>query len=572
MVPHVRRQLSIRHKIVLPFFVLLAFVGMVGTILITARATTATVAAFEGGLLRASLLSNDHLAVLEAERLAQLRAALDTQGVSAAVVAHDTTRLAGLLGPIQANAIPAKLTVRVLDVKGNEELALSPPGGSQPGGPFGAQAEVRAVLAGVTDSRGDKYVFTKAEQSGMMLYWIGPVRSDPQTVVGAIAVGEPLTEVADSIQDQRASHLIFYNGSGQLLLSSLPGVPELSAPTLAQVGANPARVSQRLAGHPYEFLVGAWRLRSSSLGYLAVAMASDSLEASVTQIRLLMVALFAIAALMTLLFGTLLAKRITRPVEQLVASTAAVSAGNWSHRAPVDSGDEIGVLARSFNVMAATVEQKNKELEESYFASMESLARAIDARDPYTFGHSTRVAAISLEIAEQVGLPDEDRKALRRAALLHDIGKIGVEDRILRKPGPFTEEEWDAMRLHPFVGYKMLLGLNFLKPSLAGVLHHHERWDGRGYPVGLKDETITPYVRILTVADTLDAMTSDRPYRKGFPFERAIEEIRNLGGTQFDPAMVEAFLLRTSQIEVLLLDKGPTGPAQQDLAWLKKAA
>jgi putative nucleotidyltransferase with HDIG domain len=285
-----------------------------------------------------------------------------------------------------------------------------------------------------------------------------------------------------------------------------------------------------------------------------------------------MVALFAVAALMTLLFGTLLARRITRPVEQLVASTAAVSNGNWSHRAPISSGDEIGVLARSFNVMAATVEQKNKELEESYFASMESLARAIDARDPYTFGHSTRVAAISLELADQIGLPDEDRKALRRAALLHDIGKIGVEDRILRKPGPLTEEEWDAMRLHPFIGYKMLQGLNFLKPSLAGVLHHHERWDGRGYPIGLKEETIIPYVRILTVADTLDAMTSDRPYRNGFPFERAIEEIREHAGTQFDPAMVEAFLLRTSQIEVLLLDKGLSAAPQQDAASFKKAA
>jgi hypothetical protein len=225
MVPGVRRELSIRHKIVLPFFVLLAFVGMVGTILITSRATTATVSAFEGGLLRASLLSNDHLAVLEAERLAQLRAATDTQGVAAAVTAHNTTLLASLLGPIQANAIPAKLTLRVLDAKGNEELVLTP-NGSQALGPIGAQPEVRAVLAGVVDTRGDKYVFPRAEPTGMMLYWIGPVRSDPQTVVGAVVLGEPLTEVADCIRDARASDLIFYNESGQLLLSSLPVVSQ----------------------------------------------------------------------------------------------------------------------------------------------------------------------------------------------------------------------------------------------------------------------------------------------------------------------------------------------------------
>lgn len=550
-----RRRWSLRYKIVLPFFVLLAFVGMVGTILITARATTATVSAFEGNLLRANLLSNDHLAVVEAERLAQLRAAIDTQGVSNAVASADARTLTGLLKPIQANASPAHLTIRVLDAKGNEELTLTPSGDSSVLSPIATEPDVRAVLAGQTDPKGDKYVFSRLESSGMMLYWVGPVHSDSQPVGGAILIGESLIEIASSIRDSRASDLIFYDQSGQVRLASIPGVTPLSPAVLRQLPSGPVRISQTLNGHPYEFLVGDWRLRASSIGYLASALQADGLQASITQIRLLMVALFSATALMTLLFGTMLARRITRPVEQLVASTVAIGSGNLSHRATVTSNDEIATLAQSFNVMAATLEQKTRQLEESYFASMESLARAIDARDPSTFGHSKRVAAISLEIGRAMGLPADELDTLRRAALLHDIGKIGVEDRVLRKTGPLSDDEWDAMKEHPLIGYKMLSGLPFLKPSLDGVLHHHERWDGGGYPDGLKAEGISAIVRILTLADMLDAMTSDRPYRPALPFENAIYEVRRLAGAQFDPQVVEAFLERTSQIAELLKEK-----------------
>ncbi len=571
MAPGGRKRSSIREKIVLPFFVLLAFVGMVGTALITNRATTATVSTFEGSLIRASLLSNDHLAVLEAERLAQLRAAIDTQGISRALAAHDTDSLTRLLSPIQANAAPAQLTIRVLDTKGAELVTITPPGGAQRLQPIDDLIVVRTVLNGQTDTQGDKYVFPRLEPSGMMLYWVGPVRSDPETVVGAVLVGESLVEIADSIRDSRASELGFYDPAGSVLLSSLNGVPSLTSSELIQLRQGPVRISRRINDHPYEFLVGNWRLRSASIGYLAVALRADAVEASVGQIRLLMVLIFAVAALMTLFFGRLVAQRITRPLEHLVRSTAAVSAGNLSHRAPVETDDEIGSLAESFNAMAASLQQKTDELEESYFASIESLARAIDARDPYTFGHSTRVAGISLEIAQAMGLNADDHKTLRRAALLHDIGKIGVEDRILRKPGPLTDEDWVAMKRHPLIGYRMLSGLNFLKPSLVGILHHHERWDGKGFPAGLAAGAIPVYIRILSLADTLDAMTSDRPYRAGLAFDAALVEIQKGSGTQFDPATVEALMKRASEVRTLLEEKDSGAPGV-DAEWLERIA
>ncbi len=545
---------------------------MVGTFLITSRATTATVSSFEGSLLRASLLSNDHLAVLEAERLAQLRAAIDTQGVAPALAAHDTSSLERLIRPIQANAMPAQLTIRVLDAKGDEVLTMTAPGGIQQLKPLDDLNAVNAALKGQTDAQGDKYVFPRSEPSGMMLYWVGPVQSDAHTVVGAVLVGESLVEIADSIRDSRASELGFYDPAGRVLLSSLNGAPSLSSSELALLRDKPVRISRVIDRRPYEFLVGNWRLRSASIGYLAVALRADAVQASVEQIRLLMVLIFVVAALMTLLFGRLVAQRITRPVEHLVRSTAQVSAGNLSHRAPVETNDEIGSLAESFNAMAANLQQKTHELEESYFASMESLARAIDARDPYTFGHSTRVAAISLEIAQAMELDAETRKTLRRAALLHDIGKIGVEDRILRKPGPLEDADWDAMKQHPLIGYKMLSGLNFLKPSLVGVLHHHERWDGKGFPAGIAGGAIPMYIRILTVADTLDAMTSDRPYRASLGYEEALAQIQKGAGTQFDPAAVEALMKRAPEVRILLLEKGVSGGPRVDPEWLEKIA
>src|SRR5205814_9892482 len=175
---------------------------------------------------------------------------------------------------------------------------------------------------------------------------------------------------------------------------------------------------------------------------------------------------------------------------------------------------------------------------------MEALARAIDARDPTTFGHSARVSAVSLEIAEAMRLSAKDREALRRAALLHDIGKIGEEDKVLRKPGPLTDAEADDMREHPRIGYDMLKGLRFLQPSLPGVLYHHERWDGAGYPTGLAGTAIPLPVPIPAVADIFHPLTSDRPYRGGLSFEAATAPIRIQARLQLDPDAVTASLTR----------------------------
>jgi response regulator RpfG family c-di-GMP phosphodiesterase len=182
------------------------------------------------------------------------------------------------------------------------------------------------------------------------------------------------------------------------------------------------------------------------------------------------------------------------------------------------------------------------KLDASYRTTLEALATALDARDAETLGHSARVAAYTVAVGRRMGLSEEGLTDLYRGALLHDVGKIGIRDAILLKPGKLTSEEWREMRRHPEIGARMLQGIAFLESAIPIVLCHQERYDGKGYPQRLKAEAIPIGARIFAVVDTLDAMTSDRPYRKALPYERARSEIVRFSGTQFDPAVVEVFL------------------------------
>lgn len=172
---------------------------------------------------------------------------------------------------------------------------------------------------------------------------------------------------------------------------------------------------------------------------------------------------------------------------------------------------------------------------------LDALLSALDARDTETEGHSERVTAYTMEMADRLRLRREEIYHIERGALLHDIGKIGVPDRILLKPSSLTTEEWFDMRKHPLIGHRMCARIPLLQRASEIVLHHHERWDGKGYPHGLAGEEIPLGARIFAIADALDAMTSDRPYRAALPFADAFAEIVRQSGTQFDPALIAVF-------------------------------
>ncbi len=184
----------------------------------------------------------------------------------------------------------------------------------------------------------------------------------------------------------------------------------------------------------------------------------------------------------------------------------------------------------------------SEELQSAYTGTLESLVAALDVRDQETRGHSVRVAIHSIDIARLLGIvTDDELSTIYRGALMHDVGKIGVPDAILLKPAKLTDEEWEFMRRHPAMGYRILAQVPYLRPTARIVLAHHERWDGAGYPRRLKGEDIPLGARIFAICDTYDAIISDRPYRRGQSPDAALEEILRCGGTQFDPKVVEAF-------------------------------
>jgi response regulator RpfG family c-di-GMP phosphodiesterase len=210
---------------------------------------------------------------------------------------------------------------------------------------------------------------------------------------------------------------------------------------------------------------------------------------------------------------------------------------------------ELRVAKRRYeNHLQELVKERTEQLDEAlasvedaYRATLKALAHALETRDAETHGHSERVVTFSLRLGRELGLEAGQMRSLEFGSLLHDIGKIGVPDAILRKPAKLSEEEWTKMREHPLHGQAILRGIEFLKGAARVVAQHHEKWDGSGYPLGLRGDEIDLNARIFAVADAFDAMTSDRVYRKGKPYEAAAEELELFTGKQFDPQVVAAF-------------------------------
>jgi putative nucleotidyltransferase with HDIG domain len=201
---------------------------------------------------------------------------------------------------------------------------------------------------------------------------------------------------------------------------------------------------------------------------------------------------------------------------------------------------ERSILLSESRRQAKQLEEAYEELEVTYDQTLTSLMSALDARDRETEGHSTRVSRLTCLLAEEIGLNGQQLKAIERGALLHDIGKIGISDTVLHKPGKLTDEEWKMMRIHPDIGARIVEGIPFLEDALSIIRYHHERWDGSGYPSGLKGDEIPIQARIFAVAVVFDALTSKRSYRSKSSAEEAIQYIKEHSGILFDPFIVEA--------------------------------
>ncbi len=298
----------------------------------------------------------------------------------------------------------------------------------------------------------------------------------------------------------------------------------------------------------YEFLVPIV-FSNKRVGSVILGIDAETLAASRKSAHGKILAI-AILAMGFGLVGTfILSNFITNPIKRLATGVSQIKSGDYQVKVAVSSRDELSELTRNFNEMSKVIKKQKeslegsaKELEESFIATIRILATALDARDNYTFGHSSRVARLSLLIGRKLNYAESQLKDLQMACFLHDIGKIHVPDHILNKQTPLDEQEMEIVRKHPVQGAEILGLAESLNKYVPVVLHHHEWYNGQGYPNGLRAEEIHPFAQIVSIADSFDAMTSSRPYRLGCTHEVAAAEIGRCSGTQFAPHLVDLFL------------------------------
>jgi putative nucleotidyltransferase with HDIG domain len=260
-----------------------------------------------------------------------------------------------------------------------------------------------------------------------------------------------------------------------------------------------------------------------------------------------------------------LARTIARPIDQLSKSLSEMTSSRDFENPvrPTGFSLEVDTLTMAFNTMMQSVSAAEAATQSAYVGAIRALALALDARDPYTAGHSERVSAVSVAIGRQMQLADDQLEILRLGALLHDIGKIGISDAVLRKPGPLTADEFATIQEHPVVGARILRSVHFLAPHIPIVELHHERPDGQGYPHRLRADEIPLVARIVHVADAFDAMTSARAYRPARGAAEALRELWRCAGTQFDAECVHALAAALPAIEIASSDDGRRSTAMR---------
>ncbi len=321
-----------------------------------------------------------------------------------------------------------------------------------------------------------------------------------------------------------------------------PGVPIGN-----ELGLNVRKVS-RDNNWIYEFTVPIL-FSGNQVGHVITGLNASMFAAARSTAANRIIMIISLLLPLAIAVSLLLSRLFTYPIEQLSDGVARIQSGEDQVIVPITSNDELATLTRNFNKMAGTIEAQKRslinyseDLEQSYADIVKILAAALDARDNYTYGHSSRVSQLSVAVGKKLQLKPYELNELEMTCLLHDIGKINIPDSILNKPGQLDDDEYQQIKDHPYRGVEILDLTESLKKYIPAVLHHHEWYDGSGYPENLAGDDIPLYARVLSIADAYDAMTSSRPYRQGMSRHDAIAELKSFKGRQFHPEMVDLFI------------------------------
>jgi putative nucleotidyltransferase with HDIG domain len=553
-------RFPIRTKITVPYLILSLILALAAAFVITQLVTENVQERFNRQLFESGKISSELIVGYETKLLETRRLLANVEGVPSAILSNDPDALRSLSLGIIAN--DQQEAVEFLDALGNHVLSIHHRPGGNPedyeastGGQtiFSNLEIVQNVINGLSDTHGDKFADLVKTDFGDFLYVSGPVYNAQNTFVGVVMVGRSLSTMAEDMRVKTFAQISFYNQSGQVIYSTLPFphdlTPALAVQTISlkDVSSTTRDLSNSrdmtVANIPYSEILGSWEVRGGyQLGVLGVALSKNTLVATSTNSRWEIFLLVAFALFLIILLGFNLANSITRPLLRLVQASKEVAEGDLNVKLNAQSNDEVSVLTDSFNKMVASLNQSHNELIQSYDETLKGWADALELRDKETEGHSERVTLLTIQLATAMGIEGDALVNIRRGALLHDIGKMGTPDSVLHKTGQLNEEDWKTIQKHPQDAYNMLNQIDYLRSALEIPYSHHEKWDGTGYPRGLKGKDIPISARIFAVVDVYDALTSDRVYRKAWLKPVVIKYLIEKRGRDFDPTVVDAFI------------------------------
>lgn len=555
--PQVRFPL--RAKITMPFLILAVGLAIGAAYAITQIVFDTIDERFTNQLIESGKLAAEGMVRQEDSLLRSLRLLSYAEGIPQAIADNDINRLQDLSYGIAANQ--GEEVVDFLDKDGQAVLSLiHQRGGDAADYEFSSSSEfdytnvpfIRNVLEERVDDYGDKYSGLVQYSWNDIFYVAGPIYNSQGDFRGVVLVGKSLETLLRQIHDETLTQITVYDAGGTPFGSTFYEPSELDGVEAKTVLANQDQASfKRNIGNrrglnvsniDYEEILGPWEGRGNEdLGLIGVSLPRTFLVRASNATRLQITGIVTLMLLLVILLGVYIASIITRPLRNLVEASAAVAEGNLYVQVPPRGNDEVTVLTRSFNTMVSSLNQSKIDLLNAYDRTLEGWSMALELRDQETEGHTRRVAEMTLELAVLMGFEVGDLINIRRGALLHDIGKMGIPDSILLKPGKLTPEEWAIMRMHPEFAYELLWPIEYLRPAIPIPHSHHEWWNGNGYPRGLAGEEIPFPARIFAVIDVWDAMSSDRPYRKALPEPEVRAYLVEARGVHFDARVVEAF-------------------------------
>ena len=552
-------RFPIRAKITVPFLILAVGLAIGAAYAITQIVFDTIDERFTNQLIESGKLSAESMVRQEDSLLRSLRLFSYTEGLPEAIITNNLERLEELSYGIAANQ--GEEVVEFLDKEGQLVLGLNHQLGgdaadykvsTRSDADYGSMAFIANVLAGQVDEFGDKYSGLVRFDWNDVFYVAGPLLDNEGELNGVVLVGKTLDTMLRQIHDETLAQVTVYEGSGAPYASTFYEALSIEQSEAARVLANQNESSLRrnignrrglnISNIEYEEILGPWEGRGNDdLGLIGVSLPRTFLVRASNATRLQITGLASLSLLLVILLGVYIASVITRPLRNLVEASAEVAGGNLQVQIMPRGNDEVTVLTRSFNNMISSLNQSKDDLLNAYDRTLEGWSMALELRDQDTEGHTRRVAELTLELSQLMGYEGEELVHIRRGALLHDIGKMGIPDSILLKPGALSSEEWSVMRRHPEFAYQLLWPIEYLRPAISIPYSHHEWWNGNGYPQGLTGEDIPLPARIFAVIDVWDAMRSDRPYRKAVAESEVCEYLLESKGVHFDGRVVEAF-------------------------------